>query len=156
MARSLLGSANLVLGWIGHSLLKRRVKRSAVSLLGSANLIHSWLRRNGSSNIASRHRQEAIAVTARCTPRKSQGRHYPPTWKIEQASLEGSLKRTLRLAIAYGDRSNRTMHPSQVARGDRPPLLWRTTSKLGRSIIARRAPRFSGHDCETQGPLMLT
>jgi hypothetical protein len=47
-------------------------------VLGSANLIHSGFHPNGSSNIASRHRQEAIAVTARCTPRKSQARHYPP------------------------------------------------------------------------------
>jgi hypothetical protein len=42
--------------------------------------------------------------------------------------------RTLRLAIAYGDRSNRSMHPSQVATGDHPPLLDGKASELGGTI----------------------
>ena len=38
--------------------------------------------------------------------------------------------RTVRLAIACGDLSDKVMHPSQVAGGDHPPLRDRGSSQL--------------------------
>src|SRR6476661_2616923 len=78
-ALSRLGSANLVVEGGRPFLLRRGLKRSALPLLGSANLVHPGLRQNGLSNTASRHRPEAIAVPACCSPRKSQAGHYPPS-----------------------------------------------------------------------------
>ena len=52
---------------------QRGVNCRPVSLLGSANLVRPRLCLDGPSNIASRHRPEATAVTRACTPRKSQG-----------------------------------------------------------------------------------
>jgi hypothetical protein len=87
MTLSLLGSANL--GVRGKHVIaaQRGVRRSAVSLRGSANLVRSGLRRNGPSDTASHHRPEAIAVTARCTPRKSQARHCSPHGLEETSEL---------------------------------------------------------------------
>ena len=45
-------------------------------------------------------------------------------------------RRTLRLAIACGDRSDRTLHPSQVAAFDHP--AFRRKDQMSRGIIKRR------------------
>ena len=106
-----------------------------MSLLGSANLIDPGLRPNRSSNTASRHRQEAIGVTTRCTPRKSQPTSYPPLGSEKQPSLEGLLNGTSDMASRHrhwekgaswraqglagenGDRSSGAVHFSQVVGG---------------------------------------
>src|SRR5512146_2479503 len=72
--------------------------------------------------------------------------------------------RTVRLAITRGDRSDRTMHPSQVAAGDHPPYARTGTSKLGRNICKGghhetvhigHATRESGHRHGRRGGQLL-
>ena len=48
--------------------------------------------------------------------------------------------RTVRLAIAYGDRSDRVMHPSQVAGHDDPPYAGRGTEEGGARMGKAHVP----------------
>jgi hypothetical protein len=116
--RCLLGSANL--GVRGKHVIaaQRGVRRSAVSPLGSANLARSGLRRNGPSDTASHHRPEAIAVTTRCTPRKSQQDTVHLMDRGNKRARKESSNGPSNSASRHWLKANRstdTVHPSQVA-----------------------------------------
>ena len=57
--------------------------------------------------------------------------------------------RTVRLAIASGDRSDRVMHPSQVAGHDDPPYAGRGNEGGGLAMETRVFPRSSHVESST-------